>query len=34
MREVGLQVRADERLIPMLLPVGDGLLAAIKRPGS
>jgi predicted O-methyltransferase YrrM len=25
------QVRADERLVPVLLPLGDGLLAAIKR---
>jgi len=29
-REVGDLVRADERLAPMLLPVGDGLLAAVK----
>jgi predicted O-methyltransferase YrrM len=29
-REVGEAVRADERLAPMLLPVGDGLLAAVK----
>jgi len=26
------QVRTDERLVPLLLPVGDGLLAAVKRP--
>jgi predicted O-methyltransferase YrrM len=32
LREVGLQVRDDEQLIPLLLPVGDGLLVAIKRP--
>jgi predicted O-methyltransferase YrrM len=25
------QVRTDERLVPVLLPIGDGLLAAIKR---
>jgi predicted O-methyltransferase YrrM len=25
------QVRVDERLVPLLLPVGDGLLAAVKR---
>lgn len=25
-------VREDERLVPMLLPLGDGLLAAVKRP--
>jgi len=25
-------VREDERLVPLLLPVGDGLLAAVKRP--
>jgi predicted O-methyltransferase YrrM len=24
-------VRDDERLVPMLLPLGDGLLAAVKR---
>jgi len=24
-------VRQDERLIPLLLPVGDGLLTAVKR---
>lgn len=24
-------VRADERLVPLLLPIGDGLLAAVKR---
>jgi predicted O-methyltransferase YrrM len=31
--EVREQVRADERLVPLLLPVGDGLLAAVKRTG-
>jgi predicted O-methyltransferase YrrM len=31
-RELCDQVRADERLVPLLLPVGDGLLAAVKRP--
>jgi predicted O-methyltransferase YrrM len=25
------QVRADDRLVPLLLPLGDGLLAAVKR---
>jgi predicted O-methyltransferase YrrM len=25
------RVRADDRLVPVLLPVGDGLLAAVKR---
>ncbi len=25
------QVRVDERLVPVLLPLGDGLLAAVKR---
>jgi predicted O-methyltransferase YrrM len=29
-REVSEQVRQDERLVPLLLPVGDGLLAAVK----
>lgn len=27
------QVRADERLVPLLLPVGSGLLAAVKQAG-
>ncbi|MFV0425885.1 MAG: O-methyltransferase [Beutenbergiaceae bacterium] len=31
MRELGKQVREDERLIPALLPVGGGLLVAVKR---
>lgn len=31
-RELGKRVRGDDRLIPALLPVGDGLLAAILRP--
>lgn len=31
MRELGKQIREDERLIPALLPVGGGLLVAIKR---
>jgi predicted O-methyltransferase YrrM len=26
------QVRADERLVPLLLPIGNGLLAAVKQP--
>jgi predicted O-methyltransferase YrrM len=30
-REVAEQVRQDERLVPLLLPVGDGLLVAVKR---
>jgi predicted O-methyltransferase YrrM len=30
-REVCEQVREDERLVPLLLPVGDGLLAAVKQ---
>lgn len=30
-REVTEQVRQDERLVPLLLPVGDGFLAAVKR---
>jgi predicted O-methyltransferase YrrM len=33
-RELGAQVRDDERLLPLLLPVGDGLLVAIKRTAS
>jgi predicted O-methyltransferase YrrM len=31
-REVCEQLRTDERVIPLLLPVGDGLLAGVKRP--
>jgi predicted O-methyltransferase YrrM len=31
-RELGEQVRMDERLVPLLLPVDDGLLAAVTRP--
>jgi predicted O-methyltransferase YrrM len=30
-RELGKRVRDDERLVPCLLPVGDGLLVAVKR---
>ncbi len=30
-RDVCERLRADERLIPLLLPVGDGLLAGVKR---
>jgi predicted O-methyltransferase YrrM len=30
-REVARQVREDERLVPVLLPVGDGLLCALRR---
>jgi predicted O-methyltransferase YrrM len=30
-REVGRMIRDDERLVPLLLPVGDGLLCAVKR---
>jgi predicted O-methyltransferase YrrM len=29
-RDVGRQVREDERLVPVLLPLGDGLLAAVR----
>lgn len=31
-REVGRQIREDETLISALLPVGDGLLVAVKKP--
>lgn len=31
LRDLGKQIREDERLIPALLPVGDGLLAAVRR---
>jgi len=30
-RELGRTVRGDERLLPCLLPVGDGLLVGVKR---
>jgi len=30
-REVGRRVQEDERLVPVLLPMGDGLLLAVKR---
>ncbi|MGK5555951.1 O-methyltransferase [Actinomadura kijaniata] len=30
-REVHQMIREDERLVPLLLPVGDGLLCAVKR---
>lgn len=30
-REVGNRVREDENLVPVLLPVGDGLLVAVKQ---
>jgi predicted O-methyltransferase YrrM len=30
-RELGRTIRQDERVVPVLLPVGDGLLAAVKR---
>jgi predicted O-methyltransferase YrrM len=29
--DLASHVRADERLVPVLLPLGDGLLAAVKR---
>ncbi len=29
--DLASQVRADERLVPVLVPFGDGLLAAVKR---
>ena len=31
-RELGKKVRDDERLVPCMLPVGDGLLVAVTRP--
>jgi predicted O-methyltransferase YrrM len=30
-REAAELVQQDERLVPLLLPIGDGLLAAVKR---
>jgi hypothetical protein len=32
--ELREQVRADERLTPLLLPIGNGLLAAAKQAAS
>jgi predicted O-methyltransferase YrrM len=29
--DLASQVRADDRLVPVLMPLGDGLLAAVKR---
>ena len=31
--ELREQVRSDERLVPVLLPVGSGILAAVRQPG-
>lgn len=31
LRDLGKRLRDDDRLVPALLPVGDGLLAAVKR---
>lgn len=31
LRDLGKTLREDERLVPTLLPVGDGLFAAVKR---
>ncbi|MDP9417017.1 MAG: O-methyltransferase [Actinomycetota bacterium] len=31
LRELGRSLREDERFVPCLLPVGDGLLCAVKR---
>jgi predicted O-methyltransferase YrrM len=31
LRELGKSVRDDDRLVPALLPVGDGLLVAVRR---
>ena len=33
MSELRDQVRSDESLVPLLLPIGGGLLAAVKRTG-
>jgi predicted O-methyltransferase YrrM len=30
--ELREQIRSDERLVPLLLPIGNGLLIAVKRP--
>jgi predicted O-methyltransferase YrrM len=31
LRDLGRSIRDDDRLVPALLPVGDGLLVAVKR---
>src|SRR6478609_11404064 len=31
LRDLGKRLRDDERLVPAMLPVGDGVLAAVKR---
>ena len=31
LRDLGKELREDERLLPALLPVGDGLFVAVKR---
>ena len=33
LRDLGKKLRDDERLQPVLLPVGDGLFVAVRRPG-
>ncbi len=33
LRDLGKSLRDDDRLQPVLLPVGDGLLVAVRRPG-
>jgi predicted O-methyltransferase YrrM len=32
LREVAATVQDDESLVPVLLPLGDGLLAAVRKP--
>lgn len=31
LRDLGKSLREDERLVPALLPVGDGLFVAVRR---
>ena len=31
LRDLGKALRDDDRLLPALLPVGDGLLVAVRR---
>lgn len=33
LRDLGKKLRDDDRLQPVLLPVGDGLFVAVRRPG-
>ncbi|HEX7305946.1 MAG TPA: methyltransferase, partial [Lentzea sp.] len=32
MRDIARLVKEDDRLVPVMLPLGDGLLVAARRP--